>query len=88
MSRELYGIYCADQDDRVRPHSSKVDSEYWMGVMLKDRARRERVAQMVSKGELQSAEDYFYAGMVFQHGECPDDFLMAHILSTVSGFKG
>ncbi len=33
-----------------------------------DAKRREQVKQLISKGKVQSGEDYYYAAFIFQHG--------------------
>ncbi len=50
----------------------------------RDRERRQQTMQLLKGGRLHSADDYFYAGMVMQHGDKPDDFLMAHVLAAAS----
>jgi hypothetical protein len=86
VSRELAGIYQADQADRQ--NFSGLSQEQLRAIGTRDTERRARVAEIVRKGQLQSAEDYYHAAMVFQHGNKPEEYLMAHELATVAGFKG
>ena len=53
-----------------------------------DAKRRAEVKQLISKGAVQSAEDYYYAAFIFQHGQKPSDYLYAHILAVTAVDKG
>jgi hypothetical protein len=53
-----------------------------------DKRRRAQVRQLMSEGKIQTAEDYFYAAFIFQHGNKPSDYLYAHILATTAVDKG
>jgi hypothetical protein len=85
-SQELVEIFRADQGERE--NFTKLKPDEILTLRERDRARRERVAALINTGSLRSAEDYYYAAMIYQHGETPDDYLTAHILATVAGFKG
>jgi hypothetical protein len=50
--------------------------------------RHDRVTAMIEQGLLTSAEDYFIAGMIMNHGITPEDNLIAHALLTVAALKG
>jgi hypothetical protein len=50
--------------------------------------RHHRVIELIAQGELASAEDYFIAGMILNHGITADDNLVAHALLTVAALKG
>src|SRR2546426_6640847 len=69
VSRELAQIYEADQADRE--NFTRLSPEQQRGMSERDKGRRARVAEIVDKGLLQSADDYFHAAMVFQHGDTP-----------------
>jgi hypothetical protein len=43
-----------------------------------DTRRRAQVRQLIDEGQLQSAEDYYYATLIFQCGQKPSDYLYAH----------
>lgn len=54
-----------------------------------DRANfREQVRRLMSEGKIQSAEDYYYAAFIFQHGLKPADYLYAHVLAVTAVNKG
>ena len=86
VSAELRRLYEADQADRR--FDSPPTPEQWQEILVRDRARQARVMELVRAGELVTAEDYYHAAMVLQHGEGSEPILLAHILATVAGFKG
>jgi hypothetical protein len=43
---------------------------------------------MLDEGLLRAADDYYYAAMVFQHGEAPEDYLLAHALAMAAQAAG
>lgn len=78
---EVAAIAEADQAERVGSTLSK-------GVEDRDRARRMRILSIYQEGGLGTANDYFNAALVLQHGQQADDFLLAHELAIVSLSKG
>lgn len=54
----------------------------------RDLARRERVMKIVTADEAQTAEDYYYAAWIMNHGETPDDARNGHILALRSSELG
>ena len=81
---EIAAIYAADQADRL-PLGRRID---WTVVGPRDEARRARVRQMLDDGLLRAADDYYYAAMVFQHGEAPEDYLLAHAFAMAAQAGG
>lgn len=59
---ELQKMADADQKSRM---SNEID---WKILNREDSLRRERVIELIQKGELKTAKDYFNAGIIFQHG--------------------
>lgn len=86
ISKELADLYKADQGDRE--NWAKMSHDEQMAVTPRDAQRRKRVMEMVRASQLAAAEDYYNAAMVLQHGDKPEDFLLAHELATVAAFKG
>jgi len=80
ISRELEEIYNADQADRTDGLTQE--------AAARDVLRKKRVLEIVRSELLQTAADYHHAAMVFQHGDSPEDYLLAHILATAAAFKG
>ncbi len=80
---EMAAIFDADQADRKA--GAKID---WSVVGPADEKRRKRTQELLDAGQLQSAQDYFGAAFVFQHGSKPEDFLKAHLLAMVAVARG
>lgn len=76
---ELTQIYGSDQKDR---------SEGVPDLMKRDGARQVHLRQMLADGKVVSAADYYHAAMIFQHGQSPDDYLLAHTLAVIAIGKG
>ena len=80
MNKELQALFEQDQADRS-VFFEQLDHEQRQQVLQRDRARRQRVEELVTGEMVQAPEDYFHAAMVFQHGEGLDDFWRAHELA-------
>ena len=78
-------LHDEDQEDRSPSDPRTVD---WAVVGPRDRARRERVKTLFSEGRLSTANDYYHAAMILQHGDVPEDFLLAHELAVAAIIKG
>ena len=79
---EIAAVCEADQGDRkaVRP-GELVD---WPAVRIRDADRRGTMRRMLEEGEIRSADDFYCAALVFQHGESLDDIRLAFALSTIA----
>ena len=73
--KELVGT---DQADRSTAH---ID---WPAVDRRDTARTTEVMAQLRSGKVLTAEDFYNAAMVFQHGGSADDIQLAHALATIS----
>ncbi len=87
-STEVHELFVADQADRQNIGSNGTPAPDWAEINKRDRERQERARQLLTKGELQSAQDYHDAAFIFQHGSKPQDYLLAHILATAAVAKG
>jgi hypothetical protein len=76
---ELTEMYNLDQKDR---------SEAVPDLMKRDDTRQVRLRQMLADGKVVSAADYYHAAMIFQHGQSPDDYLLAHTMAVIAIGKG
>jgi hypothetical protein len=74
---ELARIFKDDQGDRSN-HTENAD---WAAISARDAVRQDRVHQILAEGGAKSAEDYFRAAMVFQHGDTDEEIAKAHELS-------
>lgn len=79
---ELAGLFEADQSARS---GGRTD---WTAIEVEDRARRERVHELMAEGRVASADDYWRAAFIFQHGDRPEDYLLAHALAVTSAGMG
>lgn len=77
-NQELKALVKADQSDR---EGNDVD---WRAVDERDSQRATRVVQLLKDAQLKTAEDFYNAGMIFQHSSSPDDIKLAFSLATVS----
>ena len=89
-SSEVHRLYRADQDARkvLDKHPAAGSTDDDEKIAEGDRQRRERTRQIIDAGGLQTAQDYHDAAFIFQHGDTPEDFLLAHILATAAIAKG
>jgi len=78
----MTAIFDADQAERKVP---KID---WALLNEADRSRRVRTQAMLDAGQLGTADDFYHAAYVFQHGDLPEDFLKAHALAVVAAARG
>ena len=81
---EMKRIYDEDQKDR-EPGVGKID---WTVVSKVDAARRELARKLLAGGSLHTGDDFERAAFVFQHGETPNDYLLAHTLAMVAVARG
>ena len=75
---EMQALFAADQEERT---GEAVD---WAALRKADRERRARVRELLDRGELQTADDFYAAAFVFQHGNEPEAYLLAHALAVRS----
>lgn len=85
-SKEMDAIYNADQE--VRQNPTNISAEQWKEIEKTDGERRRQTRALLDKGALQTGDDFRKAAFVFQHGEEPNDFLLAHTLALVALAKG
>jgi hypothetical protein len=73
-----------DEDQRVRT-APNID---WNTVGKTDADRREQTRKLLAAGALHTGKDYEEAAFVFQHGDKPEHYLLAHTLAMVAVSKG
>jgi hypothetical protein len=69
---ELRRLLAEDQADR---QSKAID---WATVTPRDRSRLARVKALYAGDAIRTALDYYHAALILQHGDAPEDFLLAH----------
>ena len=72
---ELLKIFNEDQSDRKVPKEQSID---WSVVIPRDEARLAQVKELYEADALQTGTDYYRAALILQHGEEPEDYLLAH----------
>ena len=83
---EVGRLYVQDQKDREG--FARAGADRWREISARDAQRRQRIRQLLDAGELHTGEDYQNAAMIFQHGDKPADYLLAHVLATTALAKG
>ena len=83
-NEEVARLHAEDQSDRQPKDGKPID---WQVVGPRDEVRQKRVRELYMAGELKTGKDYFNAGMIFQHGEKPEDYLLCHELCVTAVFK-
>lgn len=81
---EMRAIFAEDQ--KVR--QGEISEAQWAVISTEDAARRERTRRLLAGEQLHTSEDFREAAFVFQHGDRPDDYLLAHTLAMVAVAKG
>ena len=93
VSPRIRQLYVQDQRERGIPYADNghdmlseaeakklpVISDEEMGTH--DIARRAEAATLLHDGKLETAEDFYEAALIFQHGSSADDYLLAHVLA-------
>lgn len=77
-NEKLKELVRADQADRSAAH---ID---WPAVDRRDTARAAEVMTLLRSGKVLTAEDFYNAAMVFQHGASADDLQLAHAMATIA----
>lgn len=83
---ELARLYEDDQRDRAK--FATMTAGDWQKVAPRDAARRKRAGQIMRAGGLRTGEDYERAALIYQHGDTPEDYLLAHVLAMTSVAQG
>jgi hypothetical protein len=82
---EVTRLCAEDQADRQPQPGEAID---WKAVGPRDAARLARIKELYRAGSLHSGPDFHHAALVLQHGNDPEDFLLAHELCVVAVAKG
>ena len=77
-----------EQDQKDRENVIAATPEQWASVRVRDAERRRLVREMLDRGVLKTGEDFKDASFIFQHGDTPQDYLLAHILAVAAISKG
>ncbi len=78
-------MFAADQADR-RAVAARTMTQ--PELSLRDDERRQRLESLAADGALQSADDYYYAAYLLQHGTLPEEFRRAHDFAAEAVTRG
>src|SRR4030095_1409710 len=84
MNDELAALYASDR----REHNPQTAPFGYKELRELDRQCRKRVDEMIAADELQTAEDYFHAAQLFQHGDNIYDYQRAYPLAAKAAELG
>lgn len=86
---EMTALFEADQSARRGLTQKNLeDQEFLRRIFEQDNARRARTQELLSTGALSTANDYYHAAFVFQHGADADSYLLAHALAVAATARG
>src|SRR5258705_6276638 len=74
------------EDQQAR--KDEISEAQWAVIEKEDAARRERTRGLLARDQLHTSDDFREAAFVFQHGDGPDDYLLAHTLAMIAVGKG
>ena len=86
MNKELRLLYETDKQERI--NQPKVNTPEYRSMRARDLQRRERVMEMLAANKLTTAEDYFHAAHIMNHGDTIEDARNAHKLALRSSELG
>jgi hypothetical protein len=75
---ELAQMFAADQAAR------RVDEIDWEVVSQQDAERRSAVMSILDAGGIRTAQDYYNAAMILQHGGSAEEIRLAHSFATIA----
>lgn len=86
---EMNALFVEDQAVRqgVKPEQY-ADRAFVTRMIEGDRTRRLRARTMLDAGKLKTANDFYAAAFLFQHGNRPEDYLLANTLAVAAVARG
>jgi hypothetical protein len=88
-NEEMTQLFTADQAIRKGFSVEKLSDPDFMAEMIAgDEERRQKTRALIEDGQLVTANDFYHAAFVFQHGGDANAYLMAHTLAMVAMAKG
>ena len=86
--KSIHQMFLEDQDDVPAGKPGGIAAISEVEIKARGEERRRQVSAMLAKGQVQTAEDFHDAALLFQHGESADDYLLAHIFAVDAVIKG
>lgn len=84
---DLKKMYDQDQSEREKAQNNPLKGD-WSEISKHDAQHRERVLALLKADKIVSADDYYYAAMIMQHGDKPDDYVLAHLFACAAAQRG
>src|SRR5580693_8581580 len=76
INPDLQHLFDTSQTDRVPfPGEKKLDLKT---LTANDQIRVKQVHELYKKGEIKSPTDFYNAAVVLEHGQSPEDYILAH----------
>lgn len=88
VAKTIHQIYLDEQADLSLAKPGEVTTVTLKEYIERSEARRQQVRAMLAADEVKTGEDFHDASLLFQHGENPDDYLLAHVLAVEAVIKG
>jgi len=86
MNNELVSLFKADKQERI--NQPKANTAEYKAMRVRDLERRKCVMELVAANKLHTAEDYYHAAHIMNHGDTVDDARNAHLLAFRSNELG
>lgn len=93
VNPELLKLVVYDQWDRGNDlfgdrHPTGEEKVDWNEVGKRDQERQAATRKLLADGKLQTAKDYRFAALIFQHSTDTAGYLLAHVLAVTAVGKG
>lgn len=86
---EMAEIFAYDQAIRQEITPEKIkDQDFLLRMFKGDKERLARTEQLLAEGALSSANDFYNAAFIFQHGGDANSYLLAHTLAIAAVARG
>jgi hypothetical protein len=80
-SARIAQLFAEDQDDRRGFPNTKLT---YKEINVRDEARRNEILGMLKRTEVRTAQDYFYAAVIFHHGQTFEHYRMSVSLAWIA----
>src|SRR5260370_9516304 len=77
--KTIHQMFLDDQDDTPAGKPGGIAPITQAEIKARGEERRRLVSAMLAKGQVQTAEDFHDAPLLFQHAESPDHYLLPHL---------
>jgi hypothetical protein len=86
---EMATLFEADQETRRNATPDDYQNQDFVLRMIEeDETRRTQTQDLLAEGALATANDYYRAAFIFQHGGKPESYLLAHTLAVAAAARG